>query len=296
MQDFVNALANGVSLGSLYALMSLGFVIIFRATSVLNFAHGAFLLLGIYVAAIVSEDHGFLPGVLAGLAAGAAAGVVVEVVFVRHAHSRDPVSMTILTLGLNLLVVTEIGRRLGSNTLHLNDPWGDSVVHLGAVVMPQSRLAALVLAAVIIGAFMLVFRFTHWGLAMRVSSQDSEVAALMGVRLSRVSWVSWAIGGVLATLSGLFLASYPSAGVTAALGDTAIRAFPAAVIGGLNSVGGALVGGMILGLAESFAATYQGALGPLGNGLSGVIAYIVLFVVLLIKPEGLFGRKEVTRV
>ncbi|WP_031940867.1 ABC transporter permease subunit, partial [Prescottella defluvii] len=155
------------------------------------------------------------------------------------------------------------------------------IVQIGMITMPAARLIALGVAVTAIVVFLLLFRFTNWGLAMRVSNQDAEVAKLMGVRLSRVSWTSWAIGGALAVLSGLFLASFPAAGVAPSLADTAFRAFPAAVIGGLGSVGGALVGGMMLGLAEAFAATYESALGGWAHNLSGISAWILLLVVLL---------------
>lgn len=296
MNAVLGALVNGVSLGALYSLMTLGFVIIFRATGVLNFAHGAFLLSGVYVASRVGELAGWLTGALAGVAAGALLGVLAEVVVLRHAKVRDHIGLTILTLGLNLLVVTEVSRRIGTVTLPLTDPWGSTLLEAGGISVPQSRVAALMLAAAGITVLLLLFRATTWGLAMRVSTQDAEVAALMGVRLSRVSWTSWAVGGAFAVLAGLFLASYPSPGVTTSLADTAFRAFPAAVIGGLGSLTGALVGGMALGLVESFTAVFQGALGVAGEGLSGIVAYLLLAVVLLARPEGLFGRAVVSRV
>lgn len=296
MNSVLGALVNGVSLGSLYSLMTLGFVVIFRATGVLNFAHGAFLLSGVFVASRVSEGAGWLVGVLVGVAVGAVLGILAEVLVMRHSKVRDHVSLTILTLGLNLLVVTEVSRRIGTLTLPLADPWGSALLEFGGVAVPQSRVAAFVLAAIGITVLLVLFRFTNWGLAMRVSNQDSEVAALMGVRLSRVSWTSWAVGGAFAVLAGLFLASFPSPGVTTTLADTAFRAFPAAVIGGLGSLTGALVGGMALGIVESFTATFQGALGVVGEGLSGIVAYLLLAVVLLVRPEGLFGKAAVSRV
>jgi branched-chain amino acid transport system permease protein len=290
------ALVNGVSLGALYALIALGFVIIHRATGVLNFAHGAFLLTGTYVTAEVAGDHGFTLGLIAGLAAGAALGAVTHAVFVRFSRDRSPIGLSILTLGLNILAVTEVTRRIGERTLPMNDPWGSSVLNLGPITVPTGRMVALGLAAAVIAAFLLAFRYTRWGLTMRVSAADGETAALMGVRLGRVSGTSWAIGGLMAAIAGLFLAAFPSPGVDASLSNSAMRAFPAAVIGGLDSVGGALLGGLALGIAESVTATYESGLGAFGHGLSGLIAYVVLFAVLLVRPDGLFGKKAVARV
>ncbi|GAB2458599.1 branched-chain amino acid ABC transporter permease [Xylanimonas ulmi] len=296
MDSLLSATANGLSLGALYAVMALGFVVIYRATGVLNFAHGAILLTGVYIASVVSQAHGYAPGALAGVGAGATVAVVAETVFLRHSKTRDHITLTILTLGLNILLVTEVSRRIGTHTLPLHDPIGNALTRFGGLTLPTARVLALVVSLVVITAFLLAFRLTRWGLAMRVSTADAEVASLMGVRLSVVSWTSWAIGGALAVISGLFLASFPAPGVTPSLADTAFRAFPAAVLGGLGSVGGALVGGILLGLAEAFAATYEGALGSWAHNLSGISAWLLLLVVLLLRPEGLFSARTVRRV
>lgn len=296
MNDLMTALANGLSFGALYALLALGFVVIYRATGVLNFAHGAFLLAGVFTGAKVAENHGYFWGVLCGVLVGALCAVVVDVVLMRRARTRDHVTLTILTLGVNLLLVSEISRRIGNHTLPLSDPIGSRVLEWGPVTIPAVRLVALGVAVVLIAGFLLAFRYTRWGLSMRVSNEDAEVASLMGVRLSRVSWTSWALGGALAVVAGFFLASFPTPGVTPSVADTAFRAFPAAVIGGLGSVGGALVGGMMLGMAESLAAAYEGSLGPWAHNLSGISAWILLLAVLLVRPQGLFSPKQVARV
>lgn len=296
MRDLVTALANGVSLGALYALMALAFVVVVRATGVLNFAQGSFLLLGVYVTAELSPTLGFWAAVPCGLAAAAVIGIATEVLIVRNVSSRDPVTLTILTLGINLLLITEISRRIGHETIPIHDPWGDRLVQIGSGVIPASRVWALIFAVVVIALFLLAFRYTRWGLAMRVSAQDSKVAALMGVRLSRISWSSWAIGGALAAIAGMFLTTFPSAGLTPTLGDVAMTAFPAAVIGGLTSVQGALVGGLGVGVIVALTTTYESAFGPFGEGLSTMVPNILMFIVLLVRPEGIFGSRTVTRV
>ncbi|MGW4032663.1 branched-chain amino acid ABC transporter permease [Streptomyces sp. NPDC004838] len=296
MITLLEAIVNGVSLGALYSLIALGFVIIYRATGVLNFAHGAFLLVGTYVTAEVGAEHGFPLGLTAGLAAGAAVGWVTHSVFMRFSRDRSHISLTVMTLGINILAITEVTRRIGDRTIPMTEPWGSAEMHIGPITVPQVRMVALGLAAVVIIGFLAAFRYTRWGLKLRVSAADNETAALMGVRLSRVSATSWIIGGVMATLAGLFLASFPSPGVDPGLSNSAMRAFPAAVIGGLDSVGGALVGGLALGLAESLTATYESGLGSFGHGLSGIVAYLVLFAVLLVRPDGFFGKKAVARV
>lgn len=296
MIRLLEALADGVSLGSVYALIALGFVIIFRATGVLNFAHGGFLLAGAFTTVVVSEHAGFWVGIAAGLFTGGALAAAVNLLLIRLSRDRSHIGLTILTLGVNIIIVAEVTRRIGDRVLPLRSPWGASLVELGPITVPAGRIVALLVAGLIIGVFLAAFRLTRWGLSLRVSAADNETAALMGVRLTTVSWTSWAIGGLMAVTAGLFLASFPSPGVGTSLQDAALRAFPAAVIGGLGSVPGAMVGGLLLGVAESVTATYEGSLGAVGAGLSGLVPYLLLFAVLLVRPDGLFGKKEVARV
>ena len=145
-------------------------------------------------------------------------------------------------------------------------------------------------------AFFAVFKFSDWGVAMRAAAEDGETAALMGIRLGRVSALAWVVAGALAAVAGLFLVGAPTPGVQPGLQAVALRAFPAAILGGLDSTGGALVGGLIIGLAESFTAGYQDQLLFLGRGFGDVMPYVVMILVLLVRPSGLFGTKELTRV
>ncbi|MEU2615204.1 branched-chain amino acid ABC transporter permease [Micromonospora sp. NPDC007271] len=296
MTRLLEAVLNGVSLGSLYSLIALGFVIIFRATGVMNFAHSSFLLAGAYVTAAVSAKSGFLVGLLAGVVTAAAIGAFTQLVILRFSKDKSHLGLSVLSLGVNILAVTEITRRIGDNTLPLHDPWQASVWRFAGITVPVSRVAALAVAAALLAGFLLLFRFTRWGLALRVSAADREVAALVGVPMGRVSWTSWAIGGAMAALAGMFLAAFPAPGVEPSLTNSAMRAFPAAVLGGLDSIPGALVGGLAIGIAESLTATYEGHLGGFGSGASGLVAYVVLFAVLLLRPDGLFGTKVVSRV
>ena len=149
----------------------------------------------------------------------------------------------------------------------------------------------------LIAVFFVAFKYSSWGVAMRASAEDGETAALMGIRLGRVSALAWVVAGALAAVAALFLVGAPTPGVTP-VGRTRSRCarFPAAILGGLDSTGGALVGGLLIGLAESLAAGYQDQLLFLGRGFGDVVPYVVMIVVLLVRPSGLFGTKELTRV
>jgi branched-chain amino acid transport system permease protein len=170
------------------------------------------------------------------------------------------------------------------------------VVNLGEITIAQTRIAAFVAAALLITAFLLAFRYTSWGVAMRAAAENPQTAALMGVRLGRVSMSAWAVAGALAAVAALFLTVFPTPGLERATSLAALKAFPAAILGGLDSTTGALAGGLIVGVTESFATGYQSELTFLGGGIGDLAPYLVMLLVLLARPAGLFGTKELARV
>ncbi|MES9603817.1 branched-chain amino acid ABC transporter permease [Actinomadura sp. NPDC048032] len=296
MSTFIELVVNGVSAGSVYALIALGFVIIFRATEVVNFAHASLLLAGGYVTAVLHDDIGFLPALGAGVAAAAAAGALVELLVLRRARVEDRSVLAIVTIGVDIVLTTALTREIGTRVLSLGDPWGDGIVEVAGVGIAQTRIAAFATAAVLITAFLLAFRLTPWGVAMRAAAEDGETAALMGVRLGRVSFAAWAIAGALAAVAALFLTVFPTPGLDRATSFAAMKAFPAAILGGLDSTTGALVGGLAVGLTESLVTGYQGELAFLGRGIGDVAPFLVMLAVLLVRPAGLFGTRELSRV
>jgi branched-chain amino acid transport system permease protein len=293
---FLQLLFSGISLGFIYALIALGFVIIFKATEVVNFAHGAFLLAGAYVVARLHDRIGFLPALLAGIAVAALVGLLVERLIIRRLRGAPVISLAIVTIGVNILLITELTRRIGTNVFSLGDPWRDHTVKILGIRLAESRVAAIVIGLILIGAFFAAFKYSNWGVAMRATAEDEETASLMGIRLGRVTAVSWVVAGALAAVAGLFLTAFPSPGLDASAAPVALRAFPAAILGGLDSTGGALAGGLIIGVAESLVAGYENNLLFLGRGFGAVVPYVVMILVLLIRPSGLFGTKELTRV
>ena len=165
----------------------------------------------------------------------------------------------------------------------------------GAAI-PQARIGAAVVALVLLAIFYVAFTRSNWGVAMRAAASDPEAAALMGIRLGRVAGGAWAVAGALAAIGGAFFVSFPAGGVSNVTGLLALSAIPVAVLGGLDSTAGAVVAGLMIGVAQELAAGYQDNLSFLGRGLSNVVPYVVLFVVLLWRPSGLFGTRELTRV
>ncbi|MEU0114120.1 branched-chain amino acid ABC transporter permease [Streptomyces bobili] len=298
MTTLLDTLLNGLALGAVYALVALGFVVIFKASGVLNFAHGSLLLLGGYLVAVLHDDLGFAGALaVAVLTTAAVAGALDRLLLQRG--DPDPKAahvQTIVTIGVDIILVTDLSRRIGGDLLTLGDPWGDAVTGLGPVTVADSRLAAIVVSAVVIAGVFALFRFTPWGLSLRAAAEDVEAAALMGVRLSRVRMLAWCLAGALAALAAVFLAAFPAPGLERTTGQIALKAFPAAILGGMASPPGALAGSLLIGLTEALVAGYQSELHVLGEGFGDVAPYAVMVVVLLVRPTGLFGAKGAVRV
>ncbi|MET8142469.1 branched-chain amino acid ABC transporter permease [Sphaerisporangium sp. NPDC005288] len=296
MITFLELLLNGISIGAVYALIALGFVVIFKATEVVNFAHASLLLAGGYLVARLQPVTGFWAALLVGVAAAAAVGALIEFLIIRRAGAGSHNVLAIVTIGVDIVLTTELTRQIGTEILALGDPWGDAVVHLGQVTVAETRLVALGTAATLITLFLLAFKYTGWGIAMRATAEDAETAALMGIRLGRVSLSAWAVAGALAAVAALFLCVFPTPGLDRGTSLAAIKAFPAAILGGLDSTTGALAGGLIVGVTEALMSGYQNQLAFLGRGIGDVAPFLVMVVILLLRPAGLFGTRETVRV
>ena len=297
MNQFVTLLVNGLSLGCIDALIALGFVLVFKATRVVNFAYGSLLLLGAYTVGRAHESLGFAGAVLLAVAVTAVVAALIGVVLLRRVRLADPGTLAVLTLGVDIVLATELTRRIGTDLLTTGDPWGADVVALGGIQVPQTRVAAAAVAVLLVAVFLAVVKFSAWGVALRASAERPATATLMGIRLGRLAAGVWVLAGVLAAIAGLFFTAFPSPGISGGVGQAALgAAVPAAVLGGLDSTTGALVGGLAVGLTATLAAGYQDELAFLGRGFGSVAPYLVMLLVLLVRPAGLFGSREISRV
>jgi branched-chain amino acid transport system permease protein len=297
MTQFLQATINGVAVGSIYALLALGFVIIYKSTQVLSFAQQGLTVLGAFWVVYFSSvlDLNFWIALPLALILSAAVGIGIERIMLRPMVGKPVFSVAILTIGLNIVLLVIAFDLIGVNIRSLGDPWGLKSLSIGDLTISHKDLATIVTAALVVGLLLAFFRFSRFGLAMRAVAADQEVALAQGVRVTRVNAAAWAIAAVLATLAGVFLGA--GTGLAPAVGTRAIRALPAAVIGGLDSIAGAIVGGLLIGLLEAYMVTYQSEyLGFLGANFANVVAWALMFLVLLIRPSGLFGTVEVERV
>ena len=296
MSYLLTQLVNGLSIGLVLGLIAVGFVIVFKTTNVLNFAHGSVLLLGAYVVARLHAAVGFWLAALAGILVAAAVAALIDALLVRRLAEKDPGTFAILTIGVDIVLLTELTRRIGNDVLTIGGPWAASVVTLGGITLPTSRAVAAGVAVVVFGVLGVLAARTDWGIGMRAAAADGDTASLMGIRLSRTSATGWALSGGLAAVAGIFLTSFPAPGVAPGVALVALAAIPAWVLGGFDSIPGAIVGGLVVGVAQALAAGYESDLHFLGRGVGEVVPYAVMILVLLVRPQGLFGRREAIRV
>lgn len=297
MTDFLQLTFAGLALGARYALVALGFVVIHKATGVINFAQGAFVALGAYLAYNFHQTWGlpFALALLLAVLAGALVGAGTERVVLHRMIGRPVFAVIMITVGI-LFVLNEVVTWIwGQESLNLGDPWGQDKVTVGDVVLPVRDLWTLALAGGVLAAFFAFFRWSSLGLAMRATAIDQEAAMARGVNVKLVFALSWAIAAGVAALAGVTLAAGPAA-LSPGIWLVALAAFPAMILGGLDSPGGAVLGGMIIGVTQTLTAGYQPDDVPwLGESFYVVMPYVLMIVVLMVRPYGLFGTKEVQR-
>ncbi len=298
MTEFLQATFTGLGLASIYILLALGFVIIYKSMQVLSFAHPALTIAGAYIVSVFATEAGlsFWLAVPLGLAAAGVLGWLSERIFVRPMVGKPVFAIAILTIGLDIMLRTPVTTFIGLDLRSVGHPWAFKIWQLGDVVVQQRFAAMVVTAAVVVALLFLFFRYSRVGLAMRATAVDQEVALAQGISVGRIFSLAWILAGAMAALAGTF-ASTALAGLNQTTWVIALRALPAIVIGGLDSIGGAVVGGLVVGLVEAYSATYQPQyLGFLGSNFSQVMPYVVMLLVLLVRPYGLFGTEEVERV
>jgi branched-chain amino acid transport system permease protein len=295
---WVETIFSGVAVGAKYALVALGFVIVFKATGVINFAQASFVLLGGFFCWQITDTWGWnfylsLPLAMIG---GALVGALIEVLILRRLIGEQPFTLIMVTIGILFVLDNMVTAIWGPEDRDLADPWGSRTVEFGDVNLAIADMWTIAVTAVAIGGFFVFFRYSTLGLAMRATAADQEAALAMGISARRVYQVSWAAAGALGALAGIMLAS-GAGSLGPGLGSIALVAFPAMILGGLQSPGGAVIGGLIIGLVQQLTALLQPEYFEwLGSGFERVSPYVVMVIILLVRPFGLYGEPEVRRV
>lgn len=312
LERFANATFSGIALGAIYALLALGIVLIYKATQILNFAHGALAAMGAFFAAYFAVTLNF-PGrfiswapetaqwALSAIAAvflAAAVGWLVERLAIRPMIGEPLFAVVMITIALDIIIRTITVDFIGTDPRPLGTPWGSETVQIGPGILAKAEIATIIVAILCLLGVAAFFR-TRMGVAMRATAFDQEVAMAQGISAGRIFSLAWMMGAGLAAVAGIFSSVFPrSVGVSAVTAFFAFRALPAVVIGGLDSITGAVAGGFIVGLVEVYAGIYLtgDTFSFLGVGFAGIMPYIVMLIVLLVRPYGLFGTEEVRRV
>ena len=289
---FTQQVVSGTAIGCVYALVALGFVLIYKATEVINFAQGDILMVGAFLAytLIVLAGFNFWVGALLAIGLTAVLGFFLERLVIRPIVGQPIFAIVMVTIGIGFVArsVVSMTPGWGVDTHFIETPFSNKTVRWGAVVLSQDHVAIILLTILLCLVLFLFFRRTTLGIAMQATSQNQLAAYYMGIPVKRVFSLIWAISAGVAAFAGVLLA--PIAFVHANMGFIGIKAFPAAVLGGFGSIPGAVVGGLIIGVVEALAGFY------LPEGFKDVAAYIVLLVMLAVRPQGLFGtlaRKKV---
>ncbi len=282
----------GVAQGCVYALVALGFVLIYKATETVNFAQGDMMMLGAFFALTASVAMGwpYWATILFAIAVMAVVGMVLERVVLRPVLGQPAFTVVMITIGVGYVLrgVVTMVPGWGSDTFTLPTPFSEGVLKLGPIIFAVQQVAVIAMTSALCLVLYLFFRYSKLGVAMQATSQNQLAAAYMGIPVRRVNMLVWGLSASVATFAGILLA--PVTFVHSNMGFIGLKAFPAAVVGGFGSVPGAIVGGLIIGLVEALAGFY------LPEGFKDVAAYVVVLIVLLIKPSGIFGetaRKKV---
>ena len=306
MTIFLQATFEGLSLGSVYSLVAIGLVLVYKATDVLSFAHPALVVVGAGVISALAVDRGvpFWLAFIIGIIATGLIGLIVERTFLRPMVGEPVFSVAILTIGIDLLLRTILNNWIGLNPRYLGDPFQSfgnfGSVNVNGVTLKYLEIAALFTGIVLIILLSIFFKRSKYGVAMMATSFDQEAALAQGINVGRIFGLVWLISGVLAGFAGFFITGGFNT-LTQASFLSALRVLPAVAIGGLDSIPGAIIGSLIIGLTQGYVAYYQlsieGIIGfSLGSGFSLIAPYLIMFFILIFKPDGLFGTEEVERV
>lgn len=303
MTEFLETLVRGLGTGALYALLALGFVIIFKSTGVISFAQPAMMLSGAVIASYVAPALGFMlftgfsffVSLTVAAILTAVLGLVVERLAVRPMVGRPVFVVAIITIGIDIAVRVVASGFIGLGARPIPNPWSLERITVLGVRVQERHLVMMAVLAVVVTALVVFYRYTRFGLAMRAAAFDQEAALTQGISVGSVFAVSWALAGALAAIAGTLLAT--SAGVDRQLWIIALVALPAIILGGLDSLPGAVIGGLAVGVVQQLVGSYQRDIAPwLGDNVALVSPYVLMFLVLLAKPYGIFGTAEVRRV
>ena len=285
----------GIAVGGVYALMALGFVLIYKASTVVNFGPGELVLFGAYVAwaTMLNMRLPFYVALPLTLAVAILLGLVIERGVLRPLIGHPIISVIMVTFGFASVIRGVLNMAWGSDTRPFPALFSPEPFHLGPVPVSPVHLWSFVTVILLLAAFSLFFKFSLTGMAMRATADNQQVAQSLGISVKWIFALSWCIAAVVSALGGIILGSVRG-GVDFSLADLGLKVFPVVILGGLDSVAGAIVGGILIGVLENLSGGYLDPI--LGGGVKEVAPFVALVIILMLRPYGLFGRIDIERV
>jgi branched-chain amino acid transport system permease protein len=294
MDIFLQVIVTGIATGGVYGLIALGFVLIFKATGILNLATGAFMTLGAYICLTILTGLGapFWLAFLGTLAFAIIMGMVLERIILRPLIGEPIISVIMVTIGLSSILQGLTHIIWSPEYRSFPEIFPPEPLDLGFAIVPSGLLWGFIFAAIGTIIFILIFKLTRTGIAMRATASDQQAAQSMGISVRWVFALSWSYGAVAAAIGGIVIGNI--SGISIYLGDIGLKVLAVIILGGLDSIGGAILGGLIIGILENLAGLY---LDPVfGGGVKDVAPFFILVLIIMIRPYGLFGKKIIERV
>ncbi len=291
---YLELMLNGLLVGSLYAIIALGFVLIYKASDVINFAQGEFVMFAGYVIAffLLSMEFPLWAAAILAVVVMVVVGYAVEWMVLRHLIGRPVVAVIMATIGLASFLQGFAQLLFGIETRNVPLPIGDDPIFIGDLLLNRIELIAAVVAAIGFAAIGWFFVKSRSGIALRAIADDQQVSQAMGIDVRKYFALAWAIAGIVALVGGIFWGN--ATGVDVQLALIGLKVFPVVILGGLDSIVGAIIAGLVVGLVESMAA---GFIDPIvGGGTKDLTPYVLMILVLMIRPYGLFGKEIIERV
>jgi branched-chain amino acid transport system permease protein len=290
--EFLQQLINGLALGSVYALLALGYTMVYGIIQLINFAHGEIYMIGAFAGFYSASTLKLplIPTLLIAMVVSALAGIIIEKIAYKPLRNSPRIALLITAIGVSLFLQNAMRLLVGSNPKPFPDLINAGSINIGPIQIEVKTILMFGVSALVVILLQFIVYKTKVGKAMRASSQDMEAASLMGINVDNTISLTFAIGSALAGIAGVLVAiSYPS--ITPYMGAMpGLKAFVAAVLGGIGSIPGALVGGIAIGLLETFSKAY------ISTNFSDAIVFAILIIILLIKPSGLLGKKTNVKV
>lgn len=294
MDILIQVIITGIASGGVYGLIALGFVLIYKASSILNLATGAFMSLGAFVCLTILTGAGapFWAALLGTLVFAFVLGILVERVILRQLIGQPVIAVIMVTIGLAFILQGLTHMIWSPDYRSFPEIFPPEPLDLGFAIVPSGLLWGFIFAVIGTAVFIAIFKFTRTGVAMRATANDQQAALSMGISVRRIFALSWSFGAMAAVIGGIVIGNM--SGISVYLGDIGLKVLAVIILGGLDSIGGAIIGGLIIGILENLAGLY---LDPLfGGGVKGVAPFFILVLIIVIRPYGLFGKEIIERV